>query len=405
MVSPSFVCSTSKRLGQGVWAVRVQIPGSVAFGCSVGCSVGMGELVIEYLVRYGEYRLICANCIVVCVYLMRNSVRFSWEQAERPIVALAPMAGYTDSPFRQVVKSVAPGVICFSELTSVEALRRGSKKSYEMLDWDPSEFPLIVQLFGREPAAFEEMGKRVEELGAAGIDINMGCPTTKIVSTQCGSALLKNPQLAADTVHALTKAVGIPVSVKTRLGYESYDEERFLNFGTMMQDAGAKLITIHGRTRSQSFTGGAQWNPIYKLKDRLHIPVIGNGDIRSGADAVAVLGNLDGVMVGRATMGNPWVMREIFDALRGDDHDNGSARATSAPMPKTFLEKLPLIREHVARAVAFVGEARASRELRKQMACYISGFPGAKEFVRRAMLSSSEADMMGLLDEIESSFK
>lgn len=316
---------------------------------------------------------------------------FSWDTYPRPIIALAPMAGYTDSAFRQTVKKVTDGFVCFSELTSVDALHHKSKESYRMLDWNPNEFPLIMQLFGKTPQHFVEAGKILEDMGIAGIDINMGCPTCKVTSNECGSALLRNPTLAAEIVYELSRAVSVPISVKTRLGYECYDPTKFLDFCRGVQDAGAKLLTLHGRTRKQAFSGVADWEPIYMAKRELHIPIIGNGDIRSADDALARIGDLDGVMIGRATVGDPWLIAEIVAAFRGETYVR----------PAGVAEKLPIVREHLRLAVEMLGEHRAMKEMKKHLAAYLKGFYCASTYTQRLMKVWTLAETEAILDEVE----
>lgn len=316
---------------------------------------------------------------------------FSWKTFQRPIVALAPIAGYTDSAFRQTVKSLVDDIVCFSELTSVAALHHKSDQTFKMLDFHPSEYPIIMQLFGKEVEFFEEAGRKLEDLGIAGIDINMGCPATKITANECGSALLRNPDLAAEMVHALKKTVSIPVSVKTRLGYGQYDPEQFFNFCIKMEQAGADLITLHGRTRSQGFSGEANWEPLYEVKRRLSIPVIGNGDIRSVQDAENRLGNLDGIMIGRATLGNPWLIVEIAKKFRGEAYSP----------PTNIWEKLPVIREHVRLAAEFHGERKGIIEMRKHLAGYIKGFPHSTEYVQQIMKSDGLNQINEVFERIE----
>lgn len=335
------------------------------------------------------------------------SMMFSWDSASRPIIALAPIAGYTDSAYRRIVKSLVRehckssvsvndnDIVCFSELTSVAALHHCSGATYRMLDFHPTEYPLIMQLFGKEASFFVEAGKILEDMGVAGIDINMGCPTTKITSTECGSALLRNPLLAADIVHALSSAVSIPVSVKTRLGYEKYDGKNFFDFCLLMEQAGAKLLTIHGRLKSQGFSGEAQWEPIYAVKKLLKIPVIGNGDIRSSADAKNRLKNLDGIMIGRATLGNPWLIAEIAAAFRGAQYNS----------PNDMLSKLPLVREHVRLSVEMRGEPKGLIEMRKHLASYLKGFPGVSGYVRRVMEIIRFDDISRFFDSLETDLR
>lgn len=296
---------------------------------------------------------------------------FSWESTPRPIVALAPMAGVTDASYRQLIKRIAPEVIVYTEFLSTDALAYGAKKTMEMLAFDPNiERPFIVQVFGHEPQHFLEASKIIEQLGADGIDINMGCPAARVVSSCHGAALIRKPELAAELVYAAVKAVSIPVSVKTRLGWDTADT--LIPFCVKLEEAGAQAFSIHGRRFCDKFTGKADWNPIYELKKHVKVPVIGNGDIASAADALAKIGNLDGVMVGRGTFGNPWVMRDIIDAFLQRD-------SVSSPAPRTFLEKIPFILEHCELAVRIKGEKRGMMEMRRHLSSYVKGFDGASE--------------------------
>lgn len=337
---------------------------------------------------------------------------FSWSTAQRPIVALAPMAGVTDASYRQFIKKIAPEVILYTEFLSTDALAYGAKKTLQMMHFDPAiERPFIVQVFGHKAEHFLEAAKIIEQLGADGIDINMGCPAAKVVSSCHGAALIKEPKLAAELVHATCKAVSIPVSVKTRLGWGKPERpsdgvSTLVRFCKGLVDAGASALAIHGRHFCDKFTGKADWEPIYELKRRVSVPVIGNGDIRSAQDALEKIGNLDGVMVGRGTFGNPWVMREICDTFRvrpaftgsafpvldeeASGHDeratrNGSETRNESSVPKTFQEKLPFILEHCALAVRHKGEAIGMREMRRHLASYVKGFEGAADMRARLM--------------------
>lgn len=315
---------------------------------------------------------------------------FSWFAAPRPLVALAPMAGVTDASYRQFIKTLAPETIVYTELLSTNALSYRGKKTLSMLSFDPAlERPFIVQIFGKEAKHFLEAAKVVEQAGADGIDINMGCPAAKVVSSCHGAALIRNPDLAAELVHAAVNAVSIPVSVKTRLGWS--DASSLIPFCQKLEQAGAAAFAIHGRTYTQKFSGNADWEPIYELKRKVNVPVIGNGDILTAADAVARIGNLDGVMVGRGTMGNPWVMREVCEALRVEsgkwieesEQSRTSLRGYGSGMSKSFAEKIPFILEHCRLAVKLKGEERGMREMRRHFCSYVKGVPGAAELRAR----------------------
>jgi nifR3 family TIM-barrel protein len=293
-------------------------------------------------------------------------MNFSWKDRPRPILALAPMAGYTDSAYRQLVKELAPETIVFSEFVSSDALHYKSKKTQKMLAYTQTEQPLVVQLFGKRPEHFAEAAKWLESQGVAAIDINMGCPARKVVSSDHGSALLKNPKLAAEIISATVAATKLPVSVKMRLGINNSDG--LLDFAQMIEAAGAQMLTIHGRTAKQMYTGQADYEPIYAVKAKLKIPVIGNGDVASAADFSAKLGNLDGLMVGRATMGNPWLMAELAAHIANCDYQR----------PTTLAERLPVVLRHAELLVQLKGQQVGMREMRKFLVVYVSGQPNVR---------------------------
>jgi tRNA-dihydrouridine synthase B len=313
------------------------------------------------------------------------------------------MSGLTDAPYRQLLKGIAPEVIVYTELLSSDALHFGAEKTRGMLAFDPEhERPLVIQIFGKDPERFQEAAKIVEQAGADGIDINMGCPAARVVSSCHGSALMRNPELAAELVWAVKKAVSIPVSVKTRLGWDS--SETLIPFCRRLVEAGADALAIHGRTYAQKFSGEADWGPIYALKEALpSVTVLGNGDIFTVADAVAKLGNLDGVMVGRGTIGNPWLMREIceaFHALTPNPSPTRRARGRGAYRGSalmSFQEKIPTILRHCELAVALKGERRGMMEMRKHLAGYVKGIEGAKELRARLVRVEKLADVRRIL--------
>lgn len=321
---------------------------------------------------------------------------FSWASTARPIVALAPMAGVTDASYRQLIKRIAPDVIVYTEFLSTDAIHYCANKTLRMLNFDPClERPFIVQIFGHDPTRFLSAARVIEALGADGIDINMGCPAARVVSSCHGSALIRKPDLAARLVEATVKSVRIPVSVKTRLGWDK--NETLIPFCKRMVDAGAQAIAVHGRRFCDKFSGKADWNPIYELKRNIAVPVIGNGDIKTAEDAAARLRNLDGVMVGRGVFGNPWMMREICDALGAANgklkiENEKSAKAVSRPI--SFEEKIPWILDHCELAVKFKGERKGMREMRRHLYSYVKGFDGAREMRERLMQAE-------LLDEVK----
>lgn len=339
---------------------------------------------------------------------------FSWSTITRPVVALAPMAGITDASYRQLIKKVAPETIVYTEFLSSDALAYGAERTLKMLEFDPSiERPFIVQIFGASPDKFLEACKVIEQIGADGIDINMGCPAAKIVSSCYGSALIRNPTLAAELVHAATNAVKIPVSVKTRLGWDTIDT--LIPFCKGLVDAGAKALSIHGRRYHDKFSGAANWEPIYALKREVSVPVIGNGDIASAADALEKIGNLDGVMVGRGTFGNPWVMKEITDAFAGlteRDEVTGDWKfqnvktkfqeedLSPSDRMSVFRERIPFILEHCNLSVKLKGEKRGVLEMRRHLSSYVKGFDGAKELRMRVLQLEQLTDVKLALEAV-----
>lgn len=299
------------------------------------------------------------------------------------------MDGYTDQSFRMLVREIEPRAVVFTEFLSADGICYGAKPILKALELDKRESPLVVQIFGKDPVTLAKAAQYVEAQGADAVDVNMGCPAKKVVNSMHGSYLMKNIDLACEIVSEMKKVVQIPVSVKTRLGWA--DSSRLIPFAKQLESAGIDNITIHGRTYEQAFTGKADWSAIYELKNALSIPVIGNGDVKDWESAKKLLGNLDGVMVGRATFGNPWVMKEVADYLY--DGKKWSSKDMS------FLERVDIIKKHVTLA----WEAKAYRgmlEIRKHLASYVKGVPGAGGFRSRLVLVESPEEAHGILDEI-----
>ena len=305
----------------------------------------------------------------------------SWLEVKRPIVCLAPMDGVTNSAYRQIVRSLSKDVILFSEFTSVDGLVR-SEHVRLRLDYEPCEHPFFMQLFGNSPEIFAEACRMVEDRGIWGVDINMGCPAKKIVHSQHGSALMQNPDAACRIVEAIRKACSLEVSVKTRLGWK--DEKNLISFAKALESAGASMLTIHGRTYNQAFKGESDWQPIYELKRHLTIPVIGNGDIRNFNHGLEHLGNLDGFMIGRAAIGNPWCFQD----------------RRKYPEP-THHERIEIALEHFHLYRRFKREIVAVREFRKYLGNYVSGFRNAKEWRSRLMQCNDEKTFVECMQEIK----
>ena len=284
---------------------------------------------------------------------------------------LAPMAGVTDMPFRAICHEMGCPMAT-SEMVSAKGYLlspKGNRATAQLLAVSPGEEGAVaLQLFGHEP---EIMARAAEELTRDGryamLDINMGCPVPKIVGNGEGSALMREPVRAAELIAAVVKASHVPVSVKMRLGFES-GSEAYLLLGQLAQESGAAMITLHARTRSQFYEGHADWSAIRRLRQRVTIPVVGNGDVASAQDALRMLEETDcaGVAVGRAAQGNPWIFAQIRDAFAG--------RPVREPEPE---EKLAVLMRHARDLAQLKGEDVAVREMRRHVVCYVKGMPGA----------------------------
>ncbi len=280
----------------------------------------------------------------------------SWLDERHPQVILAPMDGYTDPPFRRFAKRVEPRIVVFSEFLPATQVARKPSLAASLFQIFADEQPVVIQLYGKDAADFATAARLAEAQGAAGIDINMGCPAKKVVAHRHGSALMKEIDLACAIIAEVKRAVTVPVTVKTRLGWENHDN--LIPFVLRLQDHGLDGITIHGRTYQQKFDGQAVYAPIHELKRHLRIPVFGNGDIDGPDKAKASLGNLDGLMVGRAAVANPWILTPICDAVEGNEP---SATIGS------FQEKLALWKIFAEMAMASRDERSASHAFRKYL--------------------------------------
>ncbi|HEY3333453.1 MAG TPA: tRNA dihydrouridine synthase DusB [Capsulimonadaceae bacterium] len=290
---------------------------------------------------------------------------------DTPLV-LAPMAGVTNHAFRLLCRRYGAGLVV-TELLSSHAIHYKNAKTFGMFDWDDSERPVSVQLFGGDPALMAEAAQVVEAHGADIVDLNMGCWVPKVARNGAGAALMKDICLAQNVVKAMVDAVKIPVTVKIRSGWDSR-ETTAIDFAQRAQDAGAAAIAVHARYASQGFTGVADWSVIRRVKDVVTIPVIGNGDVTSPDDALRMVQETgcDGVMIGRASMGNPWLFRETAHFLRTGERLEAPDLAERIDASLTHLKTLA--------ADPAVGEFRAVREMRGQLPQYFKGFPGVSKF-------------------------
>jgi tRNA-dihydrouridine synthase B len=307
-------------------------------------------------------------------------------------VLLAPMAGVTEAPFRAICKRMGAG-LTYTEMVSVKALHYNpdSDASRALLTISPDETPCAVQIFGSEPEMMAAQAARiVESFGdsIALIDINMGCPVTKVVAKGEGSALMRDPRRASLIVTAVASACSVPVTAKFRKGWDE-DEVNAVEFAVAMQGAGAAAVAVHGRTRGQFYKGRADWDTIAAVKAAVQIPVIGSGDVFCADDVAAMLDRtgVDAVMVARGAQGNPWIFREALGLLGGDRLDRPDA-----------AERIEMAREHSRALAAFAG-ARSFVRMRKHVAWYIADMPGASYVRGRVNTCKDYQELDDLLGE------
>ena len=316
-------------------------------------------------------------------------MQFNWNNLPRPIIALSPMADMTDSAFCQTVKEVSDPVM-FREMVSSEAIVRKNCKTLDMTAFSDIERPLIQQIFGSDPDVMAEAARIVwEEHKPEAIDINMGCPVYKLTHNFNGSALMKDPELASEIVRKMKAAVPCPISVKIRAGWE--DPKECLEFCTIMEEAGADLITVHGRTKKQGYAGYSDWSMIKGVKERVSIPVLANGDIFSAEDAKKVLEytGADGILVARGALGNPWIFAQTKELLE-------TGEITTIP---TYKDHFSLVLRHAKRHVLQYG-MRGLVTFRKHLSWYTKGMRGAKELRSKLVRVNTMKEVDELLDPL-----
>lgn len=288
-------------------------------------------------------------------------------------VALGPMAGVTDLPFRLLCREQGAGLV-YTEMVSAKAILYHNRNTEELMRIHPAERPIALQLFGSDPETVAEAAAAIEDKPFDILDINMGCPVPKVVNNGEGSALMKNPALAADIVRAVVSRIKKPVSVKIRRGFDM-DHCNAVEVAERLEDAGASLLAIHGRTRSQFYSGQASWACIREVKEAVGIPVLGNGDVDSPEAAERMLRETgaDGLMIARAAEGNPWIFRDVRAFLE-------TGKIPSPPSPE---EKYQMILRHLTLMEKYKGDYAAAHEMRKHAAWYTTGMPDSAAFRRK----------------------
>jgi tRNA-dihydrouridine synthase B len=311
--------------------------------------------------------------------------KLDWSNLPRPIIALSPMADMTDSAFCRVVKDVTGEhdfPIMFREMVSAEAVVRGNDKTLGMTAIHEAERPLVQQIFGSDPKTMAEAARIIEaEHHPEGFDINMGCPVYKIVHNFNGAALMKEPELASTIVKEMKKVISVPLSVKIRLGWENIDEcQKFIK---VLEEAGADLVTIHGRTKLQGYSGTADWKAVGEAKKQVKIPVLVNGDVHKAELIKPALeaSGCDGVLIARGALGNPWIFKQYREIFAG-----------KTPEPVTFEERMRVVRLHLKYHLEQYGESGV-RTFRKHLSWYFKGQPNMKQFKDPMMKAQTEAEL------------
>lgn len=317
------------------------------------------------------------------------------ELGERPLF-LAPMEDVTDASFRYICKEFGADVM-YTEFVSSDGLIRDARKSLEKLKTFPYERPIGIQIYGHIPEAMVEAAKMAEEAQPSFIDINFGCPVNKIANRGAGSGMMRYPDKMVDITRRVVEAVKLPVTVKTRLGWDE-NSKIIVELAEQLQETGIEALTIHGRTRAQLYKGEADWTLIGEIKrnPRMRIPIIGNGDISTDIQAKEAFERygVDGVMIGRATYGRPWIFREIKHFLQTGEH----------MPPLTVEEKVDLAKRHLLKSVEVKGERVGVLEMRRHLSAYFKSLPDFKPIRMKLVTEDSHIELLNILDQIKEKY-
>jgi nifR3 family TIM-barrel protein len=293
---------------------------------------------------------------------------------------LAPMAGYTDRPYRTICRRMGAAMV-YTEFVSVQGLLHSNPRTLDLLSFSAAERPLIIQIFGRSPQLMARAALRLQELEPDAIDVNMGCPASRIARRGSGAGLLREPRRIAEIFDTLTRELTVPVTAKIRLGWDASSRNQ-VEIARILEDNGAALIAVHGRTRDAAYATPADWEAIAQVKQAIQIPVLGNGDVRTVSDIDRMIDQTgcDGVMIGRGAIGNPWIFAE--------------RNQNTVPLQ----ERIVLVGEHLARMVDFYGEKRGVLAFRKHLVQYIRGEPGAAKIRAHLLQCTTQKQVLDTLD-------
>ena len=306
---------------------------------------------------------------------------------------LAPMEDVSDPPFRALCKEQGADVV-YTEFISSEGLIRDAAKSVMKLDIYEQERPVGIQIFGANLEAMLQSVEIVEKTNPDIIDINFGCPVKKVVSKGAGAGILKDIPLMVSLSQEMVKRTSLPITIKTRLGWD-HDTIQIVEVAERLQDVGVKAISIHGRTRAQMYKGDADWKPIAEVKNnpRMHIPIFGNGDVNSPEKALEMKNSygLDGAMIGRASIGNPWFFSEVKHFLNTGNH----------LQPPNMMDRVAIARRHLQMAIEWKGEKLGVFETRRHYTNYFKGIPDFKPFRQRMVTKDDPKEVFAVFDEVE----